>query len=144
MQGHRVGSFLVLIILGAVISNAIGRIAFPINERLCIAWSADSGVCTIANGVQSLIAMNAHIVPVLVSGFLFFLGGCRIARRNQALMPAVGIVLYSAISWSMAQYWEFTGVTPQEALAVVFSGACALLYFHWRPASPNKTMEPTR
>ena len=61
-------------------------------------------------------------------------------------MPALGILLYSVVSWSLALYFEFSGVTPQEALAVVFSGACTLVFFHLRlvPTSPNKTMEPTR
>jgi hypothetical protein len=144
MRSIRVVGFLTLIVLGAFISNALGGIAFPINERLCIAWSGDSGVCTVGNGVQSLLAMNAHIAAVLVSGFLFFLGACHIGRMHHTLMPTFGIVLYSAISWSLAQFWEYTSVTPQEALAVVFSGACGLFYFHWRVASPNKTMEPTR
>jgi len=87
--------------------------------------------------------LHAHLVLVLVSAFAFFLIACRVGRVREPLLAASGLLAYSTVSWSLA---ELTWVTPQEALAAVFAGACALVYFHWRHNrnSPNNALHATR
>jgi predicted tellurium resistance membrane protein TerC len=143
MSRSRATSFLATIVLGAIVANAVGLIAFKLVHRLCVIWSKGIDACVTVGKVQPFIVMHAHLVPVLASAFLFFVISCRIGRVREPTMAALGILTYSAVSWSMT---HFTWVAPQEAMAVVFAGACALVYFHWRQnrRSPNNALHATR
>jgi hypothetical protein len=143
MERSRATRFLAASILGAAVANAVGFIAFRLVHRLCAIWSKGGDACVTVGNLQLFVVMHAHLVLVLVSAFAFFLFACRVGRVREPLLAASGLLAYSTVSWSLA---ELTWVTPQEALAAVFAGACALVYFHWRHNrnSPNNALHATR
>lgn len=143
MSRSRPMRFLAASILGAAVANGVGLVAFRLGHRLCATWSKGGHACVTVGNVQLFVVMHAHLVLVLVSAFVFFLIACRVGRVREPLLAASGLLAYSMVSWPMG---ELTWVTSQEAMAAVFAGACALVYFHWRHDrnSPNNALHATR
>jgi hypothetical protein len=130
-----------MIVIGAIVSNALGFLAFKLVHQACVTWSGDVQSCVIVGPVQLFVVMHVHLVPVLVSAFAFFLVSCRVGRADDPTLLALGSLVYAALSWLLSQWWA-----PEDAMAVVFGGASALVYFHWRQRakSPNNALHATR
>jgi hypothetical protein len=134
-----------MIALGAIVSNAVGDIAYALVHQLCVKWWGGEDVCVTVGKLQFFVMQHAQLVPVMVSAFVFFLVSCRVGHVAGSTLPALGVLVYSGISWTLAEA-AFRSVTPQEALAVVFSGASASVYFNWQMnrALPNSALHATR
>src|SRR4051794_25554707 len=130
MTRTRFTGFLLLTVTGAVISNVLGGVVAELIHQVCVHASGDYGACVLVGKVQPFLVLHAQLLPVMLSAFGLFLISCRLGHAAGSAFPSIGVLIYSGVSWLMAE--ASIRVAPEESLAVVFSGALAAVYVNCR------------